>query len=147
MKRAGRKKTLGIPKANPMFLKSEHAEEPYLTIGKVARIAGASAKAIRHYEALGLLPSPARRGKYRIYSERDVFLVHVLKFCQRLGFHLEELRDLVAGNVSHKRFPLDLANQLFDRKREELRAQILEVRETLELLEAVRKEMNRHFRA
>ena len=51
--------------------------EPYLYIGKVAEITGASCKAIRHYESLGLLPTPKRRGKYRIYSELDVFFVTV----------------------------------------------------------------------
>lgn len=30
---------------------------------------GASRKAIRLYESLGLIPEPQRKGRYRIYSE------------------------------------------------------------------------------
>lgn len=58
---------------HPIFIARTHREDPFLSIGKVAEITGASPKAIRHYEALGLLPAPHRRGRYRIYSERDVF--------------------------------------------------------------------------
>ena len=132
---------------HPLFLKDVHREEPYLTIGKVAAIAGASPKAIRHYEALGLMPPPRRRGKYRVYSERDVFLVHVLKHGQSLGFRLAEMKGLVTAKVTMKRFPLALANALFERKRAEVEGEIAKLRELLGRLEAMRREMNRNFRA
>jgi DNA-binding transcriptional MerR regulator len=119
-------------------------ETPYLTIGKVAAITGASPKAIRHYEATGLMPAPQRRGKYRVYSDRDVFLVHVLD-SQSFGFRLSELRGLVAQTAAGKRFPLALANKLFDGKRAELLGEIAALREALGRLAAMRKEMNRTF--
>ena len=131
----------------PPFVKPEHREEPYLTIGKVSRITGASPKAIRHYEALGLMPVARRRGKYRVYSERDVFLVHVLKHGQTLGFRLAELRGLVAEHVSSKRFPLKLANALFDRKRAELEGQAEALREQVRRLDEMRELMNRRLGA
>jgi DNA-binding transcriptional MerR regulator len=130
---------------HPLFTKTTHGEEPYLTIGKVAAITGASPKAIRHYESLGLMPPPRRRGKYRIYSERDVFLVHVLKHGQSLGFRLSEMKGLVAEKVASKRFPLKLANALFDRKRAQLEAEIGTLRELIARLTAMRREMNRRF--
>ena len=132
---------------HPIFTKNLHAEAPYLTIGKVAAITGASPKAIRHYESLGLMPSPQRRGKYRVYSERDVFLVHVLKHAQTLGFRLNEMKGFVSAMVTSKRFPLELANALFDRKRGELKGQIAALQEILERLGAMRRQMNRNFRA
>lgn len=130
---------------HPIFTKQTHREVPYLTIGKVAAITGASPKAIRHYEALGLMPAPQRRGKYRIYSERDVFVVHVLKHSQSVGFKLSEMKALVSEKVSGKRFPLKLANKLLERKRVELEAQIGALRETLARLDALRREMNGRF--
>jgi DNA-binding transcriptional MerR regulator len=130
-----------------LFVQRVHREEAYLTIGKVAAIAGASPKAIRHYEKLGLMPPPKRRGKYRIYSERDVFLAHVLKHSQSFGFRLEEMRELVAAKVAANDFPLKLANALFDRKRSELRARMREIEGLLAQLEAMRRQMNRYFRA
>src|SRR5215208_6959729 len=125
---------------HPLFIQKVHAEAPYLTIGKVASITGASPKAIRHYETLGLMPAPRRRGKYRIYSERDVFLVHVLKHAQTLGFRLGELKGLVSEKVARKAFPLALANTLFDRKRAELQGQIAGLRAVLARLTAMRRE-------
>lgn len=130
---------------HPIFTATTHREEPYLTIGKVAEITGASPKAIRHYEAAGLMPAPQRRGKYRIYSERDVFLVHVLKHSQSFGFRLAEMKDLVSTKVASKRFPLKLANALFERKRAELEGQIVGLRELLQRLATMQREMNRRF--
>jgi DNA-binding transcriptional MerR regulator len=130
---------------HPIFISQTHREEPYLYIGKVAEITGASRKAIRLYESMGLMPSPQRRGKYRVYSERDVFLVHVLKHSQSLGFKLTEMKELVSAKVSDKRFPLKLANALFDRKRASLAAQIAAIRDLDKRLVTMQREMNRRF--
>ena len=48
-------------------------------IGKLAKLTGASPKAIRLYESIGLIPIPSREGKYRIYSDKDVALVHMIR--------------------------------------------------------------------
>lgn len=55
------------------FIAQTQSENAYLYIGKVAEMTGASRKAIRLYESLGLISAPRRKGQYRIYSERDVF--------------------------------------------------------------------------
>lgn len=128
-----------------IFPAQTQREEPYLYIGKVAEITGASRKAIRHYEALGLLPVPRRRGNYRIYSERDVFLVHMIKHTQSFGFSLAELRELVAAKVKKNRFPLKLANALLDRKRAALREGIAAIRRLDQRLLALKRDMNRIF--
>jgi MerR family copper efflux transcriptional regulator len=107
-----------------LFTAQTHGLEPYLYIGKVAEITGASCKAIRHYERLGLLPKPRRRGKYRIYSEQDVFLVHMIKCAQSVGFNLAELKELVLAKISKNRFPLQLAHTLLDKKRAALDEEI-----------------------
>ena len=44
-----------------------------LTIGQLATLAGVSAKAIRYYEAEGVLPKPERsEAMYRRYTDADV---------------------------------------------------------------------------
>lgn len=44
-----------------------------MKIQELARITGVSAKTIRYYEEIGLLPEPARgENNYRQYDERDV---------------------------------------------------------------------------
>jgi DNA-binding transcriptional MerR regulator len=96
-------------------------ETPSLYIGELAELSGASRKAIRHYEALGLLPPAARKGSYRVYSERDVFLAHMIKHAQSFGFSLAELRELVTATDDKPHFPLKLTNALIARKRVALR--------------------------
>lgn len=120
-------------------------EEPRFLIGEVAKITGASCKAIRHYESTGLIPKPARRGKYRIYSELDIFLIHMCKHGQTVGFTLAEIKQLIDMRLQSKSFPLDFANTLFDKKKAELQEQVQKIQATEARLDALRKEMNQTF--
>jgi DNA-binding transcriptional MerR regulator len=128
-----------------IFSAQSHQTEPYLYIGKVAEITGASCKAIRHYESIGLIPVPRRRGKYRIYSEQDVFLIHMVRHAQLVGFSLKEIKVLVAEKIKGAKFPLQLANDLFERKRAVLRDEVKALQELDRRLEALKEDMNRIF--
>lgn len=66
-----------------------------LNISRVSQLTGASPKAIRHYEAIGLIADIQRKGSYRTYSARDVNLIHLIRVAQKLGFKLSELGALV----------------------------------------------------
>lgn len=68
-------------------------------IGEVAKLTGASLKAIRHYEALGLLGAVSRLGSYRVYAANDLLLIQLIKQAQGLGFRLAELAPLLAGGT------------------------------------------------
>lgn len=66
------------------------------TIGEVGRRTGLRAGAIRHYEQIGLLPSPPRtEGNRRLYSADDVTRLSFIRQARRLGFSLDEVRDLL----------------------------------------------------
>jgi DNA-binding transcriptional MerR regulator len=66
-----------------------------LRIGQVAQRTGLSVDAIRFYEKSGLLARPARtQGGYRLYQEREVADLEFIQKAQRLGFSLNEIREL-----------------------------------------------------
>ena len=106
-----------------------------MQIGEASKLTGVSAKMIRHYEAIGLIPKAARRDSgYRDYDQRDV---HTLRFIARardLGFPIEEIRSLLtlwldrsraSGDV--KMIALQRADQLKQKERD-----LREMRRTLE---------------
>ena len=65
-------------------------------IGQAAARSGVTAKMVRHYESLGLLPAIGRTGAgYRQYGENEV---HTLRFIRRgrdLGFSMAEIAQLL----------------------------------------------------
>ena len=63
-----------------------------MLIGAIAAQTGASSKAIRHYEAIGLLRPAREASGYRVFDDRDVHVVNMIREAQRLGFKLAELK-------------------------------------------------------
>jgi DNA-binding transcriptional MerR regulator len=67
-----------------------------LRINEVAQAAGVNRETLRYYERRGLLEQPERSpGGHRLYDERAVQTLRVIKAAQRLGFTLEEVADLI----------------------------------------------------
>ena len=81
----------------------------FLNIGEAAQASGVSAKMIRHYEDIGVLPRPPRTAAgYRLYRDADV---HTLRFVQRareLGFSMKEIGALVGLWRNRRRSSADV---------------------------------------
>src|SRR5207244_7838153 len=61
------------------------AMEP-LRIGKPTRLSGCTVKAVRFYEAIGLLPRPARSPSgYRLYTEQDLVRLAFIQRAKLMG--------------------------------------------------------------
>lgn len=77
----------------------EHADaigRGLMDIGRAAAQSGASVKMIRHYEAIGLLPKPARTlANYRVYGPNDVHMLRFIKRARALGFSMDDIKELV----------------------------------------------------
>ncbi len=68
-----------------------------VNIGNAAALSGISAKMVRHYELLGLLPRVTRTDSgYRQYSEAEVHTLRFIKRARDLGFSMAEIAELVA---------------------------------------------------
>lgn len=67
-----------------------------MNIGEAAKAVGVSAKMIRHYEALGLMPEAVRTDAgYRQYGERDLSVLRFIRQARALGFSMDRIADLM----------------------------------------------------
>ena len=114
-------------------------------IGKLAELTGATRKAIRLYESLGLIPVPGRKGKYRVYSDNYVVLINMIRRAQTVGFNLIELKELVALKAKSNKFPFEVANELIAKKREKLRKDMNEIMSLDRRLTELEDELKRNF--
>jgi len=66
-------------------------------IRELSKLSGISAKAIRYYEQIGLLP-PAQRlpNGYRVYNESDLARLKLVRGARQLDLSLEEIRAVLA---------------------------------------------------
>jgi MerR family copper efflux transcriptional regulator len=67
-----------------------------MNIGEAASASGVSAKMIRHYESIGLIPAATRtEAGYRLYGARDVHTLQFVRHARALGFSLAQIGELV----------------------------------------------------
>ncbi len=110
-------------------------------IGKVAERTGATRRAIRLYESLGLIPAPRRQGGYRVYSETEIKAIALIKRTQDAGFSLAELTDFINRKVRENRFPLNIARDLIRDKHRALDEQMRALKATRQRLQELEREI------
>ncbi|OEV05602.1 MerR family transcriptional regulator [Streptomyces oceani] len=68
-----------------------------MRIGELAALVGVSARAVRHYHQIGLLPEPRRHGNgYRDYGWRDAVQLARIRRLTAFGLSLDEVREALA---------------------------------------------------
>jgi MerR family transcriptional regulator, copper efflux regulator len=67
-----------------------------MNIGAASRASGVSAKMIRYYESIGLIPPTSRTDAgYRVYTETDVRRLRFIHRAREFGFPMERIRALI----------------------------------------------------
>jgi Cu(I)-responsive transcriptional regulator len=75
-----------------------------MNIGEAAKASGVSAKMIRHYEGVGLVPVPKRtESGYRQYSDSEVHTLRFIRQARDLGFSIYEIGELLSLWHNRKR--------------------------------------------
>ena len=116
---------------------SERCEMTYLRIGELARRAGVNPRTIRFYEAIGLVPKPARLPNgYRVYDERDLERLRFIRRAQALGLTLEAIRDVLALHDTGSR-PCCRVRELAEQRLAEIDRQISELQRLRSVLAAL----------
>lgn len=67
-----------------------------MNIGEASKASKVSAKMIRYYEQIGLIPPADRTDSgYRAYTQDDVHRLHFIRRSRDLGFSVAEITDLL----------------------------------------------------
>jgi Cu(I)-responsive transcriptional regulator len=80
-----------------------------MNIGQAAARSSVSAKMVRHYEALGLLPRVARtEAGYRQYGDAEVHTLRFIRRARDLGFSMAEIGELLKLWQNRRRASADV---------------------------------------
>jgi MerR family copper efflux transcriptional regulator len=102
-------------------------QEGCMNIGEVARLSGVSAKMIRYYESVGLIPEAVRTGAgYRVYSQADAHMLQFIGRARDLGLPMERIKLLVGLWRNRGRASRDV-KQIALQHVSELRAKVAEL--------------------
>jgi len=109
-----------------------------MQISDLEKRSAVSAKTIRYYEEIDLLPSPKRRANgYRDYQTADVERLQLVSGARRLDFSLDEIRELLDlrdRNIA----PCGTLLDMLERKAGEIKQRIAELKQLEEDLKALR---------
>ncbi|GAB4468504.1 MAG: hypothetical protein Kow0070_31730 [Anaerolineales bacterium] len=98
-----------------------------MKIQELAKLTGVSAKTIRYYEEIGLLPPPARGGNnYRQYDERDAERLRLVAGARRLDLSLDEIGEILALR-ERREAPCRVLLERLERKADEIAERIREL--------------------
>jgi len=102
-------------------------KQGFHNIGEAAELTGVSAKMIRHYESIGVIPAAGRTfAGYRIYSGSDLHRLRFIKRARSLGFSMKHIEALLSLWGDPKRASRDV-KRLAQSHADELERKILEM--------------------
>lgn len=108
-----------------------------VTIGEASVKTGVSAKMIRHYEEIGLLPKSKRtESGYRVYKEDDLHNLIFIKRARALGFSMVQIKKLMNLWLNKSRKSADV-KKITQEHIDELQKKLEETQQMLKALKEI----------
>ncbi|EKS6730698.1 Cu(I)-responsive transcriptional regulator [Enterobacter ludwigii] len=108
-----------------------------MNIGNAAKSAGVSAKMIRYYEQIGLIPEAKRTDTgYRTFSASDINSLQFIRRCRELGFSLTEIQGLLEMWRNESRHSADV-KKIVQSQIEDLEQRIYNLQQMTETLKSM----------
>lgn len=109
----------------------------FMTIGEVAKKMGVTVRTLQYYDKEGLLsPSGESEGGRRLYTDKDLIILHQIISLKSLGFTLEDIK----GRLMSLNTPKEVAEALADQE-EAIQRKIEQLSSSLEYTRQLRTEV------
>ena len=112
-------------------------DEKLMTIGEIAKEANVSIRTVHYYDQCGLLKAAAySEGGYRLYSSKELVMLHQIKGLKDLGLSLSEVkRQIVSLDVPEK------VLEILKRQKEIIAGNIKNLQDTFAAVELLEREI------
>ena len=105
------------------------------TVGEMAKLLDVPASTLRYYDKEGLLPFVARSsGGIRMFQDSDFEWLQVISCMKKAGMSIKDIRQYIQLALQGDD-TIDMRLNMFQHQRELLKAQLEEMRHTLEMVE------------
>ena len=108
-----------------------------MTVGEVAKRMGVTVRTLQYYDKEGLLsPSAESEGGRRLYTDKDLVMLHRIISLKSLGFSLDDIKHRLISLET----PSDVANALTEQA-DSIREKIEQLTASLTAIEQLKEEV------
>ena len=109
----------------------------YMTVGEVAKKVGTTVRTLQYYDKEGLLsPSAESEGGRRLYTDKDLVILHQILSLKSLGFSLNDIKQRLIPLET----PTDVATALTEQA-DSIREKIEQLTDSLTAIEQLKAEV------
>ena len=109
----------------------------YMTVGEVAKKMGTTVRTLQYYDKEGLLsPSAESEGGRRLYTDKDLVILHQILSLKSLGFSLDDIKRCLISLET----PTDVATALTEQA-DSIREKIEQLTDSLTAIEQLKTEV------
>ena len=111
--------------------------EGFMTVGEVAKKMGVTVRTLQYYDKEELLsPSAESEGGRRLYTDKDLVMLHQIISLKSLGFSLKDIK----GRLNSLKTPAEVANALTEQA-DDIRQKIEQLQTSLSEIEQLKVEV------